>query len=293
MKPYQPSHKMGATGLPWLIGSALVGGSAIGIIVHLISLWFYLVIIFPVAMGLGGGAVTGLAVHRGKVRQPKVAAVFGVLTGLMVYGTMQVADYFQFRRMAAQEITRELGSVEANLADKVVNLYLLDETGAVGFVGYLKHSAQEGVSIGRVGSSGMNLGETGSWIYWAIELMMIASISGWVALGAAKEPFCEPCDRWYGNKKLLGQVPLPPSESFVKLVQTEQFKQAAALIEPPSADQQPRLEIEVDSCPCCSFGDLSLVIKEIAFDDKGKIKYTELAQGMISPGQYSQLQQAE
>jgi hypothetical protein len=40
---------------------------------------FYLVFLFPVLMGLGGGAAMALAVKQGKVRNPTIAALFGAL----------------------------------------------------------------------------------------------------------------------------------------------------------------------------------------------------------------------
>ena len=70
MKPYQPSNKVTSTGLKWLLLSSAIGGVAIGGLTHLISLLVYAIVLFPLGMGLAGGAVMAGAIRQGKVRNP-------------------------------------------------------------------------------------------------------------------------------------------------------------------------------------------------------------------------------
>jgi hypothetical protein len=130
----------------------------------------------------------------------------------------------------------------------------------------------------------------GSWIYWAIELIVITSISEGIAYGVSRGPFCEPCDRWYDGKKYLGNVPPEWADSFMELIGKEQFKQAGELLEKSLNSQESRLEVEVEHCSCCKFADLSLIVKKAIADKDGKMTLNQIAQGMISPGQFSQLQ---
>ena len=81
MKPYQPSNKVTSTGLKWLLLSSVIGGVAIGGLTHLLSLSVgYLIVVFPLVMGLTGGKVMVAAIRQGKVRNPAIATLFGVLT---------------------------------------------------------------------------------------------------------------------------------------------------------------------------------------------------------------------
>jgi hypothetical protein len=152
MKPYGPSNKVTSTGLKWLLLSSVIGGLAIGGLTHLISLSVgYLIVLFPFAMGLTGGKVMVAAIRQGKVRNPAIATLFGVLTGLLMYGSLHGAGYWQFKQSASEQITKELEAESGNQSNNIrYDTFLQEKTGSKGFVGYLKYNAQQGVSIGRL-----------------------------------------------------------------------------------------------------------------------------------------------
>src|SRR4028118_1853555 len=108
MKPYQPSNKVTTTGIKWLLLSSVIGGVAIGGLTHLISLLVYLIVLFPWGMGFAGSTVMVAAIRQGKVRNPAIATLFGVLTGLLIYGSLHGAGYWQFKQLASEQITKEL-----------------------------------------------------------------------------------------------------------------------------------------------------------------------------------------
>src|SRR4028119_1972114 len=115
MKPYQPSNKVTSTGLKWLLLSSVIGCLGIGALTHLISLLVgYLIVVFPLAMGLTGGKVMVAAIRQGKVRNPAIATLFGVLSGLLMYGSLQGAGYWQFKLSASEQITNELEAASGN-----------------------------------------------------------------------------------------------------------------------------------------------------------------------------------
>jgi hypothetical protein len=250
MKPYQPSNKVTSTGLKWLLLSSVIGGLAIGGLTHLISLLVYLIVVFPLGMGFAGGTVMVAAIHQGKVRNPAIATLFGVITGLLLYGSLHGAGYWQFKQSASEQITKELEGVSDNQSNNIIDTFLQEKTGSKGFLGYLKHNAQQGVSIGRLESTGTNLGETGTWIYWLIELAIIDITIAAIAYSTAKNPFCENGDQWYKHPEHIGIVNPQCSENFLNLLQHDRFGEAGKLLDPLQGIHPANLEVYLQRCPC-------------------------------------------
>ena len=209
MKSYKPSGKAPIPGLIRLGLATTFGNALVGGLLHLLSKVIYVVLVFPLLMGATAGGLAFAATYGGKIRNPLLTILSGLLGGLCIYGTTHGLDYWQFR----QEAIAELSSPSPNDADvprsdstAIVDQFLQEQTGDAGFVGYLKFTAQRGVTIGRFSGTGINLGETGTWIYWLVELGLIEVVAGVLAYGAASQVFCEKCDRWYANGTAIGGV---------------------------------------------------------------------------------------
>lgn len=293
MKPYQPSNKVTSTGLKWLLLSSVIGGLAIGGLTHPISLSVaYLIVVFPLGMGFAGGRVMVAAIRQGKVRNPPIATLFGVLTGLILYGSLHGAGYWQFKQSASEQITKELEAASGNQSNNIIDTFLQEKTGSKGFVGYLKHNAQQGVSIGRLESTGTNLGETGTWIYWLIELAIIDITIAVLAYSTAKNPFCENGDQWYKHPEHIGIVNLQCSENFLNLLQNDRFGEAGKLLDPLQGIHPANLEVYLQRCPCCKFSDPILTVSSISKDLNGNPKLKQVAQGVLSLSQYNKFHEA-
>ncbi|WP_445249737.1 hypothetical protein [Microcoleus sp. OTE_8_concoct_300] len=292
MKPYQPSNKVTSTGLKWLLLSSVIGGLAIGGLTHLISLLVYLIVLFPLGMGFAGGTVMVAAIRQGKVRNPAIATLFGVITGLLLYGSLHGAGYWQFKQSASEQITKELEGVSDNQSNNIIDTFLQEKTGSKGFLGYLKHNAQQGVSIGRLESTGTNLGETGTWIYWLIELAIIDITIAAIAYSTAKNPFCENGDQWYKHPEHIGIVNLQCSENFLNLLQNDRFGEAGKLLDPLQGIHPANLEVYLQRCPCCKFSDPILTVSSISKDSNGNLKLKQVAQGVLSLSQYNKFHEA-
>ena len=292
MKPYQPSNKVTSTGLKWLLLSSAIGGLAIGGLTHLISLLVYLILVFPLGMGFAGGKVMVAAIRKGKVRNPAIATLFGILTGLLMYGSLHGAGYWQFKQLASEQITKELEGVSDNQSNNIIDTFLQEKTGSKGFLGYLKHNAQQGVSIGRLESTGTNLGETGTWIYWLIELAIIDITIAAIAYSTAKNPFCENGDQWYKHPEHIGIVNPQCSENFLNLLQNDRFGEAGKLLDPLQGIHPANLEVYLQRCPCCKFSDPILTVSSISKDTNGNPKLKQVAQGVLSLSQYNKFHEA-
>jgi len=292
MKPYQPSNKVTSTGLKWLLLSSVIGGIAIGGLTHLISLLVYLILVFPLGMGFAGGKVMVAAIRKGKVRNPAIATLFGILTGLLMYGSLHGAGYWQFKQLASEQITKELEGVSDNQSNNIIDTFLQEKTGSKGFLGYLKHNAQQGVSIGRLESTGTNLGETGTWIYWLIELAIVDITIAAIAYSTAKNPFCENGDQWYKHPEHIGIVNPQCSENFLNLLQNDRFGEAGKLLDPLQGVHPANLEVYLQRCPCCKISDPILTVSSISKDSNGNLKLKQVAQGVLSLSQYNKFHEA-
>jgi hypothetical protein len=138
MQAYRPSDRVPLSGALILLAAAIIGGVIIGMIAYFISREFYLVLMFPMGMGLIRGFVIGGAVYFGKVRSPSAAALFSILLALVLYGTFRYAGYaIGFRKDLRAEIEASAGGA---ISDEEYafqeRLFLQGETGARGFVGY-------------------------------------------------------------------------------------------------------------------------------------------------------------
>jgi hypothetical protein len=286
MKPYRPSGKIPLIGYFAMSLAAIVGGSIIGGLTHLISQLFYLIILFPIGMGCAGVLIMSIAITNGKVRNPLIAGVFGLLTGFSIYGAMNYADYAKFQTEMTAEIKKDVELKNAN-PDVVINEFLKSETSSDGFVGFVKYRAKQGVSIGRVGRSGGNIGEIGTWIYWSIELLVIQLITVGASIGLAKNPFCESSDEWYKDPEKIGSVPPDTASTFLELVNGSMFAEAGALIEDlPEILTADSLVISKQVSPRDPHADVFVKVDKIKFDDKGNAENSDVLSGIISATEY-------
>lgn len=282
MRPYTPSNEVPNSGFTWLTVTALVGGVAIGGVASFAGQFFYLIILFPVLMGAGGGFLQSYAVNQGKVRNPLIAGTFAILMGVIVCGTMHGGDYLSWKEKDKQS---------SNFTEEEIDNLLLSETGSKGFLGYQKFLAQQGVGITR-GSSKVELKNEWAWGYWAIELAIISGITAFMAFAAAKEPFCENSDEWYLPKEPVGSIPKEESENFLGLIKNENFVKAGALIDPQNLSPIPNMVVHLQRSPGDRMNDYILSASKTSLDNKGNVSAKEVIQGMISPSQHAQLEQA-
>ncbi len=218
MKPYKPSNYIDKTGAKWLLLTAGIGGITLGGVTFLVSQLIYLVVIFPVLLGLGSGWLLRQAVVRGKVRNPLAAGVVAVFMAGLLYGTMHWADYVLFRQNANAEIRRALrGSRQSSAANITVDNFLKETTGKTGFSGFLQYRSQQGLMINR-SLMRLPVGSQIMWNYWGFEFLVTGAIALGFASGAARKPFCEGCQSWYNTVDRLGRLSQAQLPEFLRLL---------------------------------------------------------------------------
>ena len=271
MKSYQSSNIAPRSGLLKMTLAALVGGAAVGGITYLIALLFYLIVLFPIGMGSVGGAIMKWAVQSGKVRNPLVASLFGLLTGLSIFGTLRGLEFVESRNQVSQ--TPALGNSAANK---------------------IQISDQKGLGVVRIGRYNIkNMGETGTKIYWLVELAIISYLVIFIPRAAAAEAFCESSNDWYHLKTRLGNVEPVAMNRFLVLIKIPQLSEAGTLINTQIQKVEAgSLELYTKTVDDSKHQEVLLSINSTVVNKKGQLQIQEVETSILSPTEYQQLKLA-
>ena len=215
-------------GILQLISILCSVGILLGLIVGFISQWLYLIVIFPIFMGLAVGWVGEKTIERYKIRKPWACGFAGFAAGCLCCLTMHYTGYQRFESSMdevppeVREIARHIDEVAAagdqvpqEVRDLVKQLRADPKALAAlqvnGFWDYMKLQAKEGVTITEVGKggNGLNLGYEGSFIYWGVEALILAAVAFGLMRNAAARPFCVDCQLWKTETPLI-ETTCPP-----------------------------------------------------------------------------------
>jgi hypothetical protein len=195
--PYRPEGGCSPGHLPGFFAVLLLGGMLVGWVASALGQIWYLVFLFPLGMGIAL-AVLGNAVCRwARLRNPTVAGLGGLLAGAAAILAMHAADHQAARRL----IQARPDTVPALLRER------LDEDHSLR--GYLDATARIGLTISGRSGEGINLGYSGTHLYWALELVVVGGLALFGARAAATRPFCVGCGHWKAERLLsvLNEAP--------------------------------------------------------------------------------------
>jgi hypothetical protein len=142
----------------WLVFIAVVVGMALiaGIIAFVAYHFFYMIIIFTLLIAVAGGIFGWLWADRLGFGSSLWALPVGAVCGLIIYGLYRYFEYLLF-----------MGELDGAIS--------------LTFWEYTTFIAEQGFTFSRrPGSSGIELSETIVWIYWAVEIVAVAGLSGWL-----------------------------------------------------------------------------------------------------------------
>lgn len=280
-KPYKPDNGFTVNGLVLLTTALALAGSALGYVAHHISRHFWLVLIFPLLLGFALGWVGVKMIVQGKIRNPWIGGFAGLLGGFFSMLVMHHSSYTHDRDEAISSSPvikkimdlpkdqREalLADAEADDPDAVPTLRALES-----FPAYLNLRAREGVSIGRGGSNGINLGYVGTWIYWVIEVALVAGVTFAMTYKQTKEPFCAECESWK-TKRVLGSV----GDQGTASVAIASGDANALARSGPNVDSDCILAAHV--CPTCQGqkSDIDLLLTRFTRNGKGELTENKLS----------------
>jgi hypothetical protein len=265
--PYRADGGFGMLGSGILIGLSMLAAVALGWLVSFVEQWIYLILIFPLLIGAIVGVVGILAIKLGKVRSPALGGLAGFLAGCVAMLSMHYFDYLSFRAQVAEDIppperifVEALGPADlARLPpnEREVRKEQQRALRVQSFPTYMDYEATNGVTIQRVGHGGaandrgMNLGYVGSFIYWGVEVLIVAVVAFVLMMGAAAMPFCRECQAWKQERKLGTLAFRPGDAGGAGLVASLGSGEVGRLLDySPSAGDGP-LHLSAAVCPRC------------------------------------------
>ena len=272
-----------------LVLMVLVVAPILGVFLGFVGQYLYLIILFPIFTGLVSKVILSQGIRWGKLREPVVAGVFGLLFGLAVYGSYRYTSYQLLRneveQLLMEELMFEYGDVDEEAASYVFDEILYEETGLRGFIGSVLLEAKEGMYIGSVRNSNaeVNIGTTFTWLYWLFEVGVMVAIPLFGGMSETKRPYCETHDRWYTNGESLGGIAPDDLSDTLSLLDQDQFGEFKQALNPKVPI--PGVEIMLEHCPNCEQSSPLLTIKQVKRGSRGRKEEKVLTQQFITPTQ--------
>jgi hypothetical protein len=299
---YQPDGGCSTAGVGMLISALVIVGGLLGFVAHLVSQAFYLIIIFPAFIGVALGFIGRKMVVSGRVRNPIVGGIAGFLGGILAMTMMHYFDYEQFKGEVAKlsPNTRQVVEVLAQVPverrkdvlkeditdEQMASLNKLVEAASIhSFIDYMNFEAREGVEISSTHSlgndRGLNLGFYGSYIYWLIEILIVAAITFGIVKTAASQPFCASCSEWM-KLKAVGFFGAPLAPPVVAAIRSGDLGQIVAQVPTQTVTN---LKLSAATCPHCgNQGGTDLKLEHVTRDKKGNLQFKTIAHSSY-PGQ--------
>ncbi len=283
---YRPDNGFETAGIVQLLGALAITGALLGLIADYISQWFYLVILFPVGIGIALGFVGGKVIHQSKIRNASLAALAGLLGGLFAMFVMHYSSYYRFAKQfetldpqlktyledtpeAKATFMQSLGDEDSVAFKEMDDAYEASRS----FITYIEYLAHEGVSISNHGRKGINLGYWGTYIYWLIEIGIVAGIAFITLRKQARFPYCGRCHNWKALE-ILGNFggEKPKTLDVLKSGRVSEFT---------SCDPQPAaptgLVLTMASCSKCrEMVPADLMLESVTLNRKKERKQKEL-----------------
>jgi hypothetical protein len=297
MKPYIAQNHLSILGILVLVVGSIISGGLIGALAYFISNLFYLILVFPLLVGGVTALAYYLLMQLARVRFTLIQVVMGFIMGLCVALGFYGAPYIEMRNNFINDAQKNY-LVDVQTASKGFDNALTKETGSSGLVGYMKLRAQEGDSYTSfvvinslpVNESTFTIQSTWAWMYWAIELILMAIPSALSGFYGGRKPFNRSANDWYDwsdlSRKQIGSAALENKEKLGVFFQTNNLTAISELLVPEGAIPHPVLEI-YEQRSKNKKGDILLTIKQTFQADATKVKRKILSQWEIPPEEYS------
>lgn len=200
------------SGILILIIGMAAAAMLMGGIAYWVSQYFYLVLLFPIAIGVAIGLVGFKIIKTARIRNMGLVMVIGLMAGVLSMGTMHYLGFMEYQKYFTtlsdnekeflalpsekqQEIMAQ--APEADRAD--MQMFLASHSASQSFPAYMDQQAKIGVRLGKVGRSGSSIGYTGSIIYWILETCFVAVFIILLVRDAVGQPYCTRCHVWKEN----------------------------------------------------------------------------------------------
>jgi hypothetical protein len=291
MRPFRASNQAPVGSVILMLVVAVVVGAIVGGILWAIEHFtgFYLVLAFPIFAGFIAGGALSVVIKSGKVRSPIIAGLCGIIAGLVMYGVYHYATYYvSYREEWRQFLIEEGFNPTDEELEQIINDWQQEQYGSTGFMAYMNEAAQIGFSITRAtassSSSGIEIKDTFAWVYWGVEILIVAAIAAVTAGKQAGEPFDEATGQWYGPVTSIGRVSLKARKELVSALKNGDYNAAGRLLT-TSAIKGNVLDVGVRRSPDNTSQDIVLVVRQ----QQGR-NLNEIQRGVITPFDLQQIQ---
>ncbi len=243
MQRYRPSGAFTSEGVAYAVAASVGVGLIAGALIGAVGQWFRLLLVFEILMGLAAGAAASLMIKRYAIRAPWVAVVVGVVGGAGAIVGDEAVGY-QFARQGVRESLSTFAAqynlpvdddgmatavdaifayapeetTDAQIAATIQGAPLTLEDGTAVdplaapsldalVEGWLKSQVDAGMTIGRVGQKGDQVGSTGTLVWMVLGFLCVLGMAGFLAHSQARAPYDEEAKAWFpdgGQRVFLG-----------------------------------------------------------------------------------------
>jgi hypothetical protein len=282
--PYSSDGGFSATGLFLTTVVGIAVAVVLGVAAGIVGQFFYAVLLFPIGIGLAVGAAMHWVIQYTKIRTPVACGVAGLVAGIVAAATMHYCNYVCFQRqmqeaaldekemladLATTSDASERDYLRAALAEYQADPEVAAAREVDSITSYMDFSARQGVEISPMHgqSSGLNLGYTGTYVYWATEAFIVAFIAAAVARRRASAPFCLKCDNWKATRE-LGALSAAP-KAVAELVQSGRLMDLSGI----PASKKHEAAISVCECPSCpNEGEVVIQVDQVTYNKGQRTK---------------------
>lgn len=273
-------------------GALAAAGIGLGVVAAFIGQYFWLIVLFPMAIGFAMGGVGTLLVNKFHIRNPWICALAGLCAGVFAMLAMHFTN-FRLHEAAIREyiepsVLKIVRGADANGADVPEEIQDLIRNlrgnpafwAAVqvdSFPKFMDYKAIEGVEIRGKRGRRANLGYSGTWMYWGFEIFLVAGVALALMKSASEQPYCAEAHAWKPCQK-IGPFLYSPE-------QIDLWKRGELCVLTPADDvSQPTLMIHVYPSPGQeSEQPVDLFLERLTYDKNGKARTKTLAK-LTYPG---------
>ena len=234
--PYRAEGGCDPLRLPLPFLAIPAGAILLGWLASALGQAWYLILLFPLAMGAALAGLGAAVVRGARLRNTTVAALAGLIAGVTAIAAMHYFDYREALRLwRAGSVAFPEALGEALDAD-------------ASFRSYLDTTARIGMTVSdRTNATGFNFGYPGTYVYWGAELLVVSGLALFGARSAAARPFCSRCGQWK-QERFLGTL-REPGEEVGTLLRKGNL---VGLLEYRPAPEGGELAVSAAVCPCCA-----------------------------------------
>jgi hypothetical protein len=265
-------QKTAATEIPMnaigiLAAGSIVGGVLVGALYYLAKQLLPIQFVSAMLGLLLSGLTMLWVVRRAKLRDRAVGVVFGVIMGMVAFGAMMMTEYLKFRLETVNQMVEENGFSRTE-AETYLEQFFQENTGRTGIIGYFLYALDYGYEY----RSQMTFFQprpaerTEVLMFWGLDMFVLITGAVSTTWRQARAPFCEHCQRWYGQGglanqygKTIGGVDPDQRDDFIVPARQGDFKRAAAFVL-PKRSKTAGFDVQVARCPTCDLSPIQLTV---------------------------------